>query len=104
MGQQHTQYIAEGVKAGKPLWAAPLFSEFDADKDGMLSRAEFKRYVEALTNEKADKTKIDKMMRNYDPDGNGIELAEFSEASPTFVRKSLIKLASRNGKRLGLMV
>jgi len=39
------------------------------------------------------------------PTGDGkIDLREFAEAYPTLIKKSMIKLASKNGKGLGLMV
>jgi len=103
--QNHTDYIANGVKWTKQWWGAPLFSSFDSNGDGVMDREEFATYIEQMSGgERPTKDKVDKMMRNYDPDANGIELAEFMDASPTFVRKSLIKVASRNGKTWGLMV
>jgi len=103
--QNHTEYIAAGIKMTKDLWSTPLFSSFDSNGDGTLDRAEFATYIEQMSGgERPSKDKVDKMMRNYDPDNNGIELQEFMDASPTFVRKSLIKVASRNGKKWGLMV
>jgi len=102
--QNHTEYIAAGVKMTKSVWGAPLFSNFDSNGDGVMDRKEFASYIEEMSGgERPSKDKVDKMMRNYDPDGNGIEMAEFMDASPTFVRKSLIKIASRNGKKWGLM-
>jgi len=102
----HTEYIAGAVKEAKPVWSKSLFESFDTNGDGIIDKKEFVQYVETLSwGEPPSKAKIDKMMRNYDPSGDGsIEYSEFVDASPTFVRKSLIKLASRNGKRLGLMV
>merc|ERR1712151_245961 len=103
--QNHTEYIAAGVKMTKPFWGGALFSSFDSNGDGVMDRNEFAAYIEQMSGEgKPSKDKVDKMMRNYDPDANGIELQEFVDASPTFVRKSLIKIASRNGKGWGLMV
>jgi len=104
--QEHTKFIGQGLNSLQKLWIEPVFSQFDLDGDGSIDKAEFGAFIEYMSwGSPVDQKKIDKIYKNYDLQGTGkVNIKEFSDACPSFIRKSMIKLASKNGKGLGLMV
>lgn len=105
---QHTKVINAFVDTSESPFGQivlkQMFEAADKDSSGGLDKEEVREALHALGFTFIENKQVDKIFARADLDGDEvIDFEEFVKETPTTLRKSLVKLAKKNGHDLGFL-